>query len=419
MLLLQLQHIERKLPSGLLKGKSISTTMAPRYFKKYRNRRFDWGKQERPFMIIRPSFETPEYDMFLQGTHYTRQEGTEITTTRGGIQTFLKDKKRGLELGFKINHNRMSFDVGIRFNTHMQMIDTWHYLYNTFRWDITEYVTTSLESMIPKSILIKLGEVMGIDVTKDTNIPTMIKYLRTHSTYPITYKMRNSTSRDEYFLYYRQNVLTTFTDLQMDEGQKKGMADEYFTLSFKVTVEFNNMGSYVMIGTKDLYKQISVTINAGDTLIDIGSFTPIFTYQANVNDPVLEKLGFSPYATTMIKTDDDKHGKDDTVDLRVFFPNEVGNVINNTLAQELAVDQVLCKIKLFKDVDDIIAEADFNMEWTNMTLTIPNSDKYATYRLTIYINLAYLNNRLMELGYSDLTDQQNLEGGSIHGYDST
>lgn len=410
-------YIERKLPAGLLKGKSISTTIAPRFFKKYRNRNTDWDKQERPFMILRPAFETPEMDGFLQGTMYTRQDGTEITLTRGGLQEFLKDDKRGLSMGFKINHNKMTFDVGIRFNTQMQMIDTWHYLFNCMRWDVTEYVNTSLESMIPKIIMIRLGEVLGLDITKDENIPLMIKYLRTHSTYPITYKMRNSTSQDEYFLYYRQNLLTTFSDLQMDEGQKKGMADEFFTLSFKCTVEFNNMGSYLMIGSKRLYKRIAIDlVSKGGSVIDIGSFTPIYTYDTGELDVRLDKLGYKSMVSTMIKTDESKHTMDDTLDLRCFFSNPVEVVIDNTLAQDLDPG-ILFQVKLSKGLDLEMSEAEFDMEWTTRTLTIHNSDKYATYRLNIYVNLAYLNNRLMEIGYADKTDQQTLSGDSIHGYD--
>ena len=407
-------YIERKLPVGLLKGRSISTTIAPRFFKKYRNRNTDWDKQERPFMVIRPTFETPEYDGFLQNTLYTRQEGTEITVTRGGIQEFLADKGNGIAMGFKINHNKLTFDIGIRFNTQMQMIDTWHYMFNTFRWDIPEYVNTSLESMIPKVVLIRLGEVLGIDITKDENIPLMIKYLRTHSTYPITYKMRNSTSQDEYFLFYRQNLIVTFSDLQMDEGQKKGMADDFFTLSFKCVAEFNNMGSYVLIGTRKLYKKLAVQINT-DKAIDIGSFTPIFTYDMSGDDPDLLNRGYKPMVTTMIKTEASTHGKDDVADISCFFTNEISNVIANTLAQGLDMG-ILFQVRLSKGIDNKLTTADFDVDWTNCTVTIHNSDKYATYRLLIYVNLSYLNNRIMELGYGDKTDQQNLNGSSITGY---
>ena len=407
-------YIERKLPVGLLKGRSISTTMAPRFFKKYRNRNTDWDKQEKPFMVIRPTIETPEADGFLQNTLYTRQDGTEITVSRGGIQEFLKDKERGLSMGFKINRNKMTFDIGIRFNTQMQMIDTWHYLFNVLRWDVPGYVNTSLESMIPKVVLIRLGEVLGLDITKDVNIPLMIKYLRTHSTYPITYKMRNSTSQDEYFLYYRQNLLITFSDLQMDEGQKKGMADEFFTLSFKCTAEFNNMGSYALIGSQKLYKKVAIELETGNA-IDIGSFTPIFSYDMSNDDPKLERLGYKPMISTMIKTDIDKHGKDDTVEIHYLLSGPVEAVIDNMLAQDLDMS-ILFQVRMAKGLDGEMSDTDFEIDWTRKLIIIHNSDKYATYRLNMYVNLAYLNNRIIELGYDDKTDQQTLDGKSINGY---
>jgi hypothetical protein len=408
-------HVERKLPMGLLKDKSISTTMAPRFFKRFRNTGDDWKKKQRPFMILRPSFETPSSDLFLQNTLYTRQEGTEITCTRGGIQEFLTDKKRGFFLGFKINRYTVTFDIGIQFNTQAQMLDTWHYLLNTMRWDIPEYINTSLESMVPKVILAHLGEILGIDISREENIPTMLKYLRTYSTYPITYKMRTDTSQDEYFLYYKQNLLTTFSDLSMDEGSKKGMADEYFTLSFKCNVEFNIMGSYLLVGKKGIYKQIEFDISLAS---DDVSLTPIYTYDVREEDAELARLGYRPLCTAMIKTEAKNHNQDDTVPLYSALTDEVLQVLDNILAQGLD-PEILLRVKLFKSTDDLVSEAEYHIIWTNKMLIIKNSDKFATYRIVIYANLAYLNNRLMELNYSDISDQQNLLGNSKHGYDMT
>ena len=412
-------HIERKLPMGLLKDKSISTTIAPRFFRRYKNTTETWKKRERPFMIIRPTFETPDPDTFLQSTLYTKYEGTELTATLGGLQTFIQDKQHGFSVGFKINRNKITYDVGIQFNTPIQMIDTWHYLFNCVRWDNPEYINTSLESMIPKIILMHVGEILGIDITRDDNIPAMIKFLRTYSTYPITYKMRTDTSNDEYFLYYKQNLLATFSDLTMDEGQKKGMADEYYTLSFKCTVEFNNMGSYILLGEKGIYKQIELGINVTENsnALDTGSFTPIYTYDIQVDDPSLAQQGYRPLCTSMIKTDVDKHNKDDELNLSSSLSPEVIMVLDNVLAQDLD-PSILLRLKLMKNLDQEVSEADYSVNWINRVLTIKNSDKYATYRLVVYVNLAYLNNRLMELNY-DMTDQQNLSGSSVHGYDMT
>ena len=414
-------YLNRKLPSGLLKGQSVSTTIAPRFFKLFKNRRTDWEKKERPFMIIRPTFETPDPDTFLQGTLYTKQYGTEIAMSRDGVQDFLKDKKNGIVLGFKVNRNKIVFDVGIQFNTQLQMIDTWHYLFNTMRWDVPEYIPTSLESMIPKLLLVETGEILGIDIYRQENISIMLKYLRMHSMYPITYKMQNSTSQDEYFLYYKQNLLTTFSELQMDEGSKKNMADEFYTLSFKCTVEFNNPGLYLLIGERNLYKKLKVDLHTitgckVDTALDIGTYTPIYTYDAVDNDTRFVREGYQAVISTMIKTDEDKNGKDDYVNIEYFLSAKTKVVLKNTIAQGQD-PEILFKVKLLKDLDGNVVEPAFDMEWTNMILTIHNTDKYSTYRLVIYCNLAYLNNRLMELGYDDLTDQQNLSGKSKHGYD--
>jgi hypothetical protein len=289
------------------------------------------------------------------------------------------------------------------------------------RWDVPEYIPTSLESMIPKLLLVETGEILGIDIYRQENISIMLKYLRMHSMYPITYKMQNSTSQDEYFLYYKQNLLTTFSELQMDEGSKKNMADEFFTLSFKCTVEFNNPGLYLLIGERNLYKKLKVdlhTITGGnvDTALDIGTYTPIYTYDAVDNDTRFVSEGYQAVISTMIKTDEDKNGKDDYVNIEYFLSAKTKVVLKNTIAQGQD-PEILFKVKLLKDLDGNVVEPAFDMEWTNMILTIHNTDKYSTYRLVIYCNLAYLNNRLMELGYDDLTDQQNLSGKSKHGYD--
>ena len=405
------------LPAGLLKESVISTSLAIRGFRKWRNKNKDWGRMNKPYMVIRPSFTPMDNDSFLEGTLYTRHEGSEIHNTHSGVQTFLKDEDRGLNLGFKINRNRIEFDVAIFFDTMYQMLDTYHYMKNMMRWDIPDYIPTSLESMIPKNLLIRVGEILGIDIGKDENIATMIKYLRTFSTYPITYKMRNSTSRDEYFLLYKQNLLTTFSDLSMDEGSKKNMTDDFYTLSFKVVCDFNVMGTYLLIGDKNIYKQIAFSIaNDIDTDIDLGSFSPIYTYDISANVEEFAARGYRPMLTNLIKTEPVLDGKDDSVNIMYLFENNFLTIMRNMISQELN-PRILIEAKVYKDRDEQRTDADFAIDWTNFNLTIKNSDKYATYRLVLFVNLAYLNNRITELENMS-TDQQNLSGGSVNGYDA-
>ena len=77
---------------------------------------------------------------------------------------------------------------------------------------------------------------------------------------------------------------------------------------------------------------------------------------------------------------------------------------------------ILFQVKMAKGLDGEMTDTDFEIDWTRKLIIIHNSDKYATYRLNMYVNLAYLNNRIIELGYDDKTDQQTLDGKSINGY---
>ena len=412
-------YIKEHLPGGLIKETVVSTNLAFRGFRKWRNKKRDWGLMGNPYMIIRPVYSPLDSDAFLENTLYTRHEGSEVHNTLYAMQTFLEDEERNYKLGFKINRNRIEFEVSIVFKTLYMMMDTYHYLKNMLRWDIVGYVPTHLESLIPRGILRQAGNLIGIDINKEENISTFIKYLRTHSTYPITYKMRNSTSNDEYFLLYKQNILTTFSDLSMDEGNRKNMVDDSYTLSFKVTCDFNIMGTYLMVGTNSVYNKVAFSIGndiASDD-ISLGSFTPIYTYDLAVASDDIIARGYKPLLTNMIKTDPALNGKDETIGIAYFFDDDFKIIMRNMIAQELD-PRILAECKIYKDRDEQITNADFTADWTNMSITIKDTDKYATYRLVIYVNLAYLNNRITELHADTMHgDQQNLTGGSVNGYD--
>ena len=83
-----------------------------------------------------------------------------------------------------------------------------------------------------------------------------LSYLNRHSNYPITYKMRNSTSLDEYFMYSSQEVLFTFEEFTINEGQYKNMTQDSLEITFKVSAEFNLPGLFVLLGDKTLKEKM-------------------------------------------------------------------------------------------------------------------------------------------------------------------
>ena len=250
-------YVVNNLPNDFLKDRTISTRSSFRFFKKYIHTRKEFEKKQRPFMIIRPTVE--QYDNvsgndFLSGTKIIWNDGT---FSKSGYvnQNFFSDKKRGIDMGFKINRYKMTFDIAIQTNTYYSAIDLYNYLNNTLSFGRTIYIPTSLESMIPKEMLIHLCEIVGINIDEDANIPVLTRYLRTNGSYPISYKMRNATSADEYFLFYPQNILATITDLNCEEPNRKNMVEDFTNVTFKIECQFNAISSYTLWGKKNLTKK--------------------------------------------------------------------------------------------------------------------------------------------------------------------
>ena len=411
-------HIKSYLPKGFIKDSTVSTRVAYRHFQRSRSKiptGKDIHRKEKPCLIIRPVIEVmgPNDDSFLLGTMYTRNDGA-LIGPGNDIQEFLEDKFRGFGTGFRINRYRVSFEFEIDLSTTYASYDLYHYLMNTIPWEIPQYLPTPLESMIPRNILQTIARYIGVDINKSENISTFLQYLRDRSKYPITYMMRNATSRNEFFIYYMQNMLVTFSDLSVNEADYKGMTEEECKITFRASCEFNVLGSYVLYGKEGIMKKMQTCIHIDDTTASMGSYVPIFTFNFSDVDKDMVLKGFTQYTNAIIRTDDANDGKDDTFDFRQFLSDEDYQIYLDYLANGNPAD-LLFTIKLFKERYDLDKEVSWDVDWNKLTVTIHNSDKFASYRFILYVNLNYLNSKKLETSYPK-KDQQTIESNTNHGY---
>lgn len=411
-------HVKSYLPKGFIKDSTISTRVAYRHFQRSKSRLSsgkDIHRKEKPCLTIRPVIEVmgPNDDSFLLGTMYTRNDGA-LIGPGNDIQEFLEDKFRGFGVGFKINRYRITFEFEIELSTSYASYDLYHYLLNTIPWEVPQYLPTPLESMIPRNILQTIARYIGVDINKKENISTFLHYLRDRSRYPITYMMRNSTSRNEFFIYYMQNLLATFSDLSVNEADMKGMTEEVCRITFRASCEFNVFGSYVLYGKEGILKKIQTCIHIDDASASFGSYVPIFTFNFTDVDKDMLLKGFSQYANAIIRTDEANDGKDDTFDFRQFLSDEDYQIYLDYLANGNPAD-LLFSIKLFKERYDLDKEVVWDVNWNKLTVTIHNSDKFASYRFILYVNLNYLNSKKLDKTYPK-NDQQTIDSKTNHGY---
>ena len=404
-------YLESIMPDGFLKDGSISTTTSFRFFRRYLHTKKEFEVKRRPFMIIRPIIEM--YDNatgsdFLSGTQIVWHQGT-AGGSKLASQKFFSDTTQGIGMGFKINRYKVNFEIVIQTNTYYSALDLYHYLNNTLVFNRSIYIPTSLESLIPKEMLYHVCEIVGINIDDKENIPVLTKYLRQHSSYPISYKMRNATSNDEWFLFYPQNIIATFTDLQCEDTTRKNMVEHYTNVGFKIECEFNAISAYYAWTSRVLHKKFKLCLHESDA----SAYIPLYTYERTFDDNAYIEKGYTLYSSNIIKTDKDKEGKDDTFSFLECIPPDLKQVMDQILAAGNDMQLLLIPRLIMNNLDGQF-ESDFSINWSKYEMTIKQSNPGMTYRFILYINLAYYNTFMLDK--ISITDQQTLDGKSNVGY---
>lgn len=365
----------------------------------------EFKKRHYPYMIISPKFNTSVEDVFLANTPLTSDmDNVEAGMARNTIFPIIVDRRTGLHLGYKLNRDRIDFEIELRLKTLAQQLDVYKNMQNQMMWNRPFTRMVCLESMIPKSMIAYLGRQAGIDISQSTEennqVPLIMRYLNSHSRYPITYKIRNSTAVDEFFLYYKNNVLLTFTDIQTSDGNKINAVDEYFPLTFRCSVEFNLPGMYAIIGSyENRLHSLQVDATFGNMSSDSSNeIIPMYTY-TNLYDRFVMNTadGFSFYSSTIVQTDPQNEGKDDTIKMSDVIPPDhmeaLTQIINNNVAPETIFRFRLLKNshELPLNCDTDVTPCEWEIDWRRHQIIIHNTDPMATYRLLIYADMVQIN----------------------------
>ena len=244
------EYIKQLFPENQFRTVYINTTIAYRNFAKFNiNTNREFFKKRKPMLIVKPRLEIDTSDAFLDGTLFTTRI-TDMVDPRewGNLQDFILDKKNALYIKFLMNRLIMYYDVSLVYETQMRQINHLHYLKNRVRQNAPFNVSTNLESMIGRDMIILLTKLAGIDCVNgdEMDVPKIMDYLNRHAVYPVTYKMKDSVGREEFFRYHPANIELTFSNLDIDGGDKTGQITDNFFLNFTVRAEFSTAGMYYL-----------------------------------------------------------------------------------------------------------------------------------------------------------------------------
>jgi len=372
-----------------------------------RNELREMSKLEKPFLTINPQIQPPNSDLFLYNTPLTSNfDYMEMGLNGGTLFPFLKNIDDGYTLSYKLNRDRIEFDCVVTVSTHIQQIDLWKYMLNHFLWEREFALKASLEAMIPKQLIYHAGLLSNIDITnKNANqVPIILKALNRCASYPITYKMRNGTSLDEFFMYYTTNVMIYLSDLNPEQVSRKGFADDFYQITFHATVDFNLPGMFILAGEKPKPKKICVALDSQGPN-NSHDIIPLYTINNFYSRYTQIRNGFLLYVSSRFQTDADKNTLIDTLDLNDLFEREYIEVINeyyaNNIPMETLINPILTK-------DGVELASGFYIKWNKLELVIEDADDKATYCIIIYINNNLFQEEIIKIHESAKNDKSKL-----------
>lgn len=409
--------IMSKFPNNYFQYTNVSTELAFRNMRRQfgTNTDIEISKRKRPYLIIQPTYQVPDADSFLQNIPLTRNEmDIQYNVDKRYLFEVIKDHNYGYNLKFKLNRDRIEYNVTVSVSTLHQQLDIYKAMMNQIPWERSQYYTAALEAVIPKTMIRYMSKLCKMDITETPEyIPMFLKHLNSVSGYPITYKIRNASATDEYFMYYTHNLIITFDDLSIESGNKKNMVDENYDITFRVVAEFNLPGLFVLDGDIKKIDELRVDLLNKNVVSDPNDdeYIPIYTLSNLYNRYPPFRDGLQLYGSFIFHTDTDRQNIDDSVDLGCVLDGDHQRMIKLHTDYGM-VPETICNLVLVKNQEEQSVDK-FSMNWDTMRMTIHNSDSYATYRIVIYINSETINSGLVNTRMSGPYDASALKDNTI------
>ena len=385
------EYVKSMFPENYFKTVHISSTIAYKQFSIFQNKNKEFLFKNKPMLIIRPRMELGDSDLFLGETLLTtRIDDTFTDIDFGNLQPFIDDRENGNKIYYLMNRLKMLFDVTIVVESEIEQMNKVHFMRNRVRPNRPFMLTTALESYVPRELIELMAKDIGKEIYDENgSMKDFIDYLNSVSVYPVSYKLKNASGNDEWFRFYPANIETIFSDLSRDDGSKRGMINDAYTINFTISTEFYGSGLYYYFSKNEIFYDtiISEMVDANSRKI-----APIFT----INDLHTKRIadGWSVYAAPMYMVDTNNYP--DELDISSQFNNSMRKMIEHHKENGIPLSVFIIAV-VMKDNEQLVEGRDYVVDYDNMMLYTYKLNEYSTYRLILHINTLYVNSTLKEI----------------------
>lgn len=386
-----MDYVKGYFVEDFFKTTHISTKLSSKQLNVYQAKKEFW-KNKKPMIIMRPRIDLDDSSKWYYGSAMMNR----MTNSRTNVEfqctvPMLENKEFGTMIRFGWNRLKVTFDVAIVVDTYNKQLDIAHALQNQMVPNTPYPLQTALESYIPNSIIYGLADHLGVD---RTDIREILFYLNTYAGVPVTYKLKNGSGNNEFFMLYDTNIELITSEITIDDGEGTGMVQDTYTISFSVSAEFNGVGTWYLFLQNNnpnfILTQTHVETDDDGRIIPISSIP--LKYDLKLTP------GWEIYNAPCYFVDS---FKDDITDLSTSISKPVANLIRLTMDSGMALSDSLVRFECFKDTKRLKLKEDFDIEikkdktneiGLSIKIITHNCTPKVTYRLFILVNNFAVNN---------------------------
>lgn len=345
-------------------------------------------KKEKPMMLLSPRIDYGA-DTYWKNTLLTHKRGGLHTTGTNGVvelKPFFYDMNNNVSMMFTETTRCMMIDVLVQFDTYIEQMNYMDFLDVSLDWNSPFDINTWLESYIAPEVLETLSTIVGIPVhnESDNTVTDFLNYLNGNSHYPVTYKLMGSTGREEFYRYYKTNLLVTLMNLDKNDGETVNHIRTNFGITFTIKVDFWSPSLLYLMSDK--VKEDMTVMPKDSTIIPI--FADVFLYEDLNLAPGWQIYGHASYIL-------------DKVEDSVSFQNLVQEKIRSLIKLQIKSGLPLCNlidIRIRKMGRLQMVSQDYTVDFEKLTVYFNNEEwGFDTYTIIVAINTLYVNERIKEI----------------------
>lgn len=345
--------------------------------------------REKPAVAITPNidfdFDREMLDRYMGGKDF-------LMAKYNHRQGFFKDFDNNIFLGLTTRDQRITFNIKCRVESRAQQLDLYRNIQLACRVGFTQYEYISCDYHIPMEIILNIAHAAGFKIIEKKKGVEMIEdiigftsYLNQHSEFPIIYKLRQVSGRNEFFMRVN-NVwahIDTREDLNYDDGEREGHLDNNFHVELNCALRMFVPAFYVYKACETVYKYIPTADSSS-----IGLWT------CEVLDiPEQNKQGWQKLIYTDYDLDDNEIAAEEfDIDISPLFMNkDICTIINLNLKMNISPSKFI-ELRFLKS--DPYTE--FSINWQEMKVHVKNCNNAKLY-MVFFLDKEYYNGQLATL----------------------